>query len=347
MNKVEKPPRRERPRDEVAEAASGDAPGAVVIAVEGLWKDYGKFTALKDLNLEIGAGEIFGFIGPNGAGKSTTIKILTGLLKPSRGKAEINGMDCASGSKELRYQVGYMPDNFGVYEGLKVWEYLDFFCAAYRIPKQQRAETIERVLTVTASQRIKDFYMEALSKGMKQKAGLAKTLLHDPKVVILDEPSSGLDPRARIEMRELIKSLKLMGKTVMVSSHLLSELAEISDKIGIIEKGVLLASGTVDQVMNTFRQELVYELEVVGDTVRAEKALRLLEEKKFLSHVERIGAMFSFKIDSGREADAVKILAILVQNKLAVKSFRPVETDLEDVFMAVTQQHGNENVQVE
>ncbi|MBF0198366.1 MAG: ABC transporter ATP-binding protein [Planctomycetes bacterium] len=313
-----------------------------MIECHNLTKYYDKFKALDDLNLSIAEGEIFGFIGPNGAGKSTTIKVLTGLLQPTKGSATINGLDCASGAKELRYQVGYMPDNFGVYEGLKVWEYLDFFCAAYKIPKKERTECIDRVLDITSSGRIKDFYMEALSKGMKQKAGLAKTLLHDPAVVILDEPSSGLDPRARIEMRELIKKLKEMGKTIMVSSHILTELAEISDQIGIIEKGVLLASGKVSEVMGEFRQELRYEVEILSDSKRASKAMSLFTEKGMVGDVEDLGSLFSFVIPSGEEKDAAKILELLIKNKIIIKSYRPVESDLEDVFLKVTNQHGNE-----
>ena len=314
-----------------------------MIEIKNLSKSYQKFKALDRLNLSIGKGEIFGFIGPNGAGKSTTIKILTGLLKPSEGSATIDGIDCSSNAKELRYKVGYMPDNFGVYEGLKVWEYLDFFCAAYRIPKKARQDTIEHVLDITSSQRIKEFRMEALSKGMKQKAGLAKTLLHDPSVVILDEPSSGLDPRARIEMRELIKKLKVMGKTVMVSSHILSELSEISDQIGILEKGVLLASGTVDSVMKKFRQEMRYEVEVLGDVERCKKVLQLIQEKKMIDQLEQLAAMFSFVVPSSSDEMAAKILGLLLKNNVVVKAYRPVEANLEDVFLQVTHQHGNDS----
>ena len=314
-----------------------------MIEIKNLSKSYQKFKALDRLNLSIGKGEIFGFIGPNGAGKSTTIKILTGLLKPSEGSATIDGIDCSSSAKELRYKVGYMPDNFGVYEGLKVWEYLDFFCAAYRIPKKSRQDTIEHVLDITSSQRIKEFRMEALSKGMKQKAGLAKTLLHDPSVVILDEPSSGLDPRARIEMRELIKKLKVMGKTVMVSSHILSELSEISDQIGILEKGVLLASGTVDSVMKKFRQEMRYEVEVLGDVERCKKVLQLIQEKKMIDQLEQLAAMFSFVVPSSSDEMAAKILGLLLKNNVVVKAYRPVEANLEDVFLQVTHQHGNDS----
>lgn len=314
-----------------------------MIKIEHLTKNFNKFKALTDLNLEIAEGEIFGFIGPNGAGKSTTIKILTGLLKPTSGKASIDGLDCTKGARELRYKVGYMPDNFGVYEGLRVWEYLDFFCAAYKIPKKERSDLIDEVLDITSSNRIKDFYMETLSKGMKQKAGLAKTLLHDPSVVILDEPSSGLDPRARIEMRELIKKLKKMKKTVMVSSHILSELSEISDKIGILEKGVLLAAGTVEEVMVEFQPDLMYELEVLGDVARSQKVLKLMAQKKLIAGIERVGAMFSFKICKPTDEEAAKILNLLMKNKIMVKSFRPVEADLEEVFLQVTEQHGNED----
>jgi ABC-2 type transport system ATP-binding protein len=315
-----------------------------VIKIEHLSKSFQKFKALDDLSLDIAEGEIFGFIGPNGAGKSTTIKVLTGLLKPTSGKASIDGIDCTKGSRELRYKVGYMPDNFGVYEGLRVWEYLDFFCAAYKIPKKERTDVIDNVLEVTSSQRIKDFYMETLSKGMKQKAGLAKTLLHDPSVVILDEPSSGLDPRARIEMRELIKKLKSMNKTVMVSSHILSELSEISDKIGILEKGVLLASGTVEEVMVEFQPDLLYELEVLGDIDRAKKVLLLMKKKGMIDRLEKVGAMFSFRILNPEDEEAAKVLNLLLKNKVLVKNFRHIEADLEEVFLQVTEQHGNEDV---
>lgn len=315
---------------------------STVIKIEHLSKSFQKFKALDDLTLNIAEGEIFGFIGPNGAGKSTTIKILTGLLKPTSGKASIHGIDCTKGSIDLRYKVGYMPDNFGVYEGLRVWEYLDFFCAAYKISKNKRTDLIESVLEITSSQRIKDFYMETLSKGMKQKAGLAKTLLHDPNVIILDEPSSGLDPRARIEMRELIKKLKSMKKTVMVSSHILSELSEISDKIGILEKGVLLATGTVEEVMVEFQPDFFYELEVVGEIERAKKILLLMKKKGLIERLERVGAMFSFSILNSKDEEAAKVLNLLLKNNIKVKNYRQVEADLEEVFLQVTDQHGNE-----
>ena len=315
---------------------------STVIKIEHLTKSFQKFKALDDLTLNIAEGEIFGFIGPNGAGKSTTIKILTGLLKPTSGKASIHGIDCTKGSIDLRYKVGYMPDNFGVYEGLRVWEYLDFFCAAYKISKNKRTDLIESVLEITSSQRIKDFYMETLSKGMKQKAGLAKTLLHDPNVIILDEPSSGLDPRARIEMRELIKKLKSMKKTVMVSSHILSELSEISDKIGILEKGVLLATGTVEEVMVEFQPDFFYELEVVGEIERAKKILLLMKKKGLIERLERVGAMFSFSILNPKDEEAAKVLNLLLKNNIKVKNYRQVEADLEEVFLQVTDQHGNE-----
>jgi len=314
-----------------------------MIEIKNLSKSYGDFKALDNLSLSIARGEIFGFIGPNGAGKSTTIKILTGLLEPTSGEAFIDSIDCRSGSKELRMKVGYMPDNFGVYGDLNVWEYLDFFCAAYRLPKKNRKDTIERVLEITSSMRIKDFKMGALSKGMKQKAGLAKTLLHDPEVVILDEPSSGLDPRARIEMRELIRKLKSMDKTVMVSSHILSELADISDKIAILEKGALLAFGTVKEVMDTVRQDLLFECEVFGDPTRCSKALSLIEEKGLINSIEQVASLFSFTLSDGNPESAGKVLQILVKNGINLKAFRPVEADLEEVFMRVTQQHGNDS----
>src|SRR6266849_230112 len=233
-----------------------------VIQIRHLRKEYKDLVAVKDLNLELEQGDIFGFIGPNGAGKTTTIKMLATLLIPTAGTALVNGIDVVRHPEQIRSIVGYMPDFFGVYDDIKVWEYLDFFAAAYRVPKNKRPQIIDDVLTLTDLNVKKDSYVESLSRGMKQRLCLAKTLVHDPKVMLLDEPASGLDPRARIEIRELLKELKSMGKTIIISSHILPELADFCNKIGIIEQGELVVSGEVQAIMQQVSGARVYEWKV-------------------------------------------------------------------------------------
>jgi len=204
-----------------------------MIETRNLTKNYGNLTAVDNLNLTIKEGDIFGFIGPNGAGKTTTMRILVTLLEPTRGKAVINGLDVGRNGKKVRRMVGYMPDFMGVYDDLKVFEYLEFFAAAFDIERKKRKSIVEGVLELTDLQSKARATVDSLSRGMQQRLGLARVLIHDPKVLILDEPASGLDPRARIEIRELLRELKRMGKTIMISSHILSELEEICDHVGI------------------------------------------------------------------------------------------------------------------
>src|SRR5580704_1069370 len=221
----------------------------IVITIQNLRKDYKGLTAVKDLSLHLDAGDIFGFIGPNGAGKTTTIKMLATLLKPTSGRAAIDGVDVVANPEAVRERIGYMPAFFGIYDDMRVWEYLDFFAAAYRLPRAKRPRIIDDVLNLTDLIGKKDSYVEELSTGMKQRLCLAKTLIHDPKVLLLDEPAAGLDPRARIEVKELFKELKAMGKTIIISSHILPELADFCNKVGIIERGELLISGDVKEIM--------------------------------------------------------------------------------------------------
>src|SRR5688572_12499781 len=227
-------------------------------------KDYGEFRAVECLNLKIEAGELFGFIGPNGAGKSTSIRFLATLLKASRGEGMVNGFSVTREPMKVRHSIGYMPDNFGVYDGMKVWEFLDFFAVAYRIPKAQRKKIIKDVLELLDLGHKRDDFVNGLSKGMKQRLCLAKTLLHDPPVLILDEPSAGLDPRARIEVKALLKELRRMGKTILISSHILSELADCCTAIGIIERGQLLMSGPIDEVYRRIRANRTVEVRFVN-----------------------------------------------------------------------------------
>src|SRR5579875_2633598 len=249
-----------------------------IVQVKGLEKVYRvgrqKLHAVKGIDLELEQGDIFGFIGPNGAGKTTTLKILATLLPPTAGTALIAGHDVVTEPDAVREVIGYMPDFFGVYDDIKVWEYLDFFAAAYRIPKARRAGIIDDVLALTDLTVKKDSYVEELSTGMKQRLCLAKTLIHDPKVLLLDEPAAGLDPRARIEIKELFKELRAMGKTIVISSHILPELADFCNHVGIIERGRMLISGSVTEVMNQVSGGRMLIVRLLGD---AESAVRLLE----------------------------------------------------------------------
>ena len=223
-------------------------------------KDYGDFTAVQRLNLKIEAGEMFGFIGPNGAGKSTTIRFLATLLKATRGEGIVNGHSVTQDPMGVRQSVGYMPDSFGVYDGMKVWEFLDFFAVAYRIGRSKRKKVILDVLELLDLSHKRDDYVNGLSRGMKQRLCLAKTLVHDPPCLILDEPASGLDPRARVEVKALLKELRRMGKTILISSHILTELADCCTSIGIIERGELLMNGPIDEVYKRIRSDRIIEV---------------------------------------------------------------------------------------
>src|ERR1041385_2745021 len=244
-----------------------------MLQVQHLRKEYRNLVAVKDLTFSLEQGDIFGFIGPNGAGKTTTIKILATLLRPTSGRALIDGVDVTREPDRVRGIIGYMPDFFGVYDDIKVWEYLDFFAAAYKIPRAKRPGIIDDVLELTDLTVKKEAYVEELSRGMKQRLCLAKTLVHDPKVLLLDEPASGLDPRARIEIRELLKELQSMGKTIIVSSHILPEMEEFCNKIGIIERGEMIVAGDVNTIARQVRGQHTIEIGIVEEVERAEAIL--------------------------------------------------------------------------
>ncbi len=231
---------------DAAATPDGSAP---VVEARGLTKRYGAFVALDDLDLRIGSGVVFGFIGPNGAGKTTTLRILATLLEQTSGEAWVAGHSVAREPQAVRRAIGYMPDSFGVYDNMKVWEYLDFFAATYGIERRRRLGLIDDLLALVDLGEKKDGYVEALSRGMKQRLCLARALVHDPQLLLLDEPASGLDPRARIELRALLRQLGALGKTVIVSSHILTELADMCDEVGIIERGRLLAAGPVSDLL--------------------------------------------------------------------------------------------------
>jgi ABC-2 type transport system ATP-binding protein len=303
-----------------------------MITLEGFGKDYGDFTAVGELNLQIDAGETFGFIGPNGAGKSTTIRFLATLLRASRGKGTVAGCDVMADPVGVRQAVGYMPDNFGVYDGMRVWEFLDFFAVAYRIGRTQRKQIIDNVLELLDLTHKRDDFVNGLSRGMKQRLCLAKTLVHDPPVLILDEPSSGLDPRARIEVKALLKELRKMGKTILISSHILTELSDCCTSIGIIERGKLLMHGPIDQVYRQLRRNRMVEIQFLDGAaagmsiLRSHPALRSIEQRP-------TAVVAELETDDNGLAD---LMHTLVTAGVRMKSFNDSDPTLEDVFMTVT-----------
>jgi ABC-2 type transport system ATP-binding protein len=295
-------------------------------------KDYGDFTAVENLNLKIDAGEMFGFIGPNGAGKSTTIRFLATLLKATHGEGIVNGHSVTQQPMAVRQSVGYMPDNFGVYDGMKVWEFLDFFAVAYRISRSQRKKIIQDVLELLDLAHKRDDFVNGLSRGMKQRLCLAKTLLHDPPVLILDEPTSGLDPRARIEVKALLKELKRMGKTILISSHILTELADCCSSIGIIERGQLLMHGPIAEVYRRIRRNRIVEIRFVENMDKGLSILRSAPQLRDIT-VEDSRAVVELETD---DRGVASILEQLLQAEVRVRSFAEKEPTLEDVFMLVT-----------
>ncbi|WP_312095174.1 ABC transporter ATP-binding protein [Niallia sp.] len=306
-----------------------------MIEIKGLSKKYGKFTALEPLDLQIDAGCVFGFVGQNGAGKSTTFSILATLLAPTSGTATINGADIIKQPKEVRKQLGYMPDFFGVYDQLKAEEYLDFYGASYGIPAAQREKLIPQLLElVNLSHKRKD-YVDLLSRGMKQRLCLARSLIHDPAVLILDEPASGLDPRARIEMREILKELKNMGKTILISSHILPELAEMCDVIGILDQGKLVAQGTVSAIQQQLQSEKIISVK----TFDIPKTLAFLEENPRITKMEVLedGKTIQFLFKGGDE-DQLDLLKTAIKKEIPIISFAEMESNLEDVFMEITKE---------
>lgn len=299
-------------------------------------KAYGDFVALESLDLAIEKGDTFGFIGPNGAGKTTTMQILSTLLEPTDGVATVGGYSVVEHPDEIRRLLGYMPDKFGVYDGMKVWEYLDFFAGAYRLPKPTRSQSIADVLELTELTQKRDFFVEALSTGMRQRLCLAKTLLHDPQVLILDEPASGLDPRARIEMRELLKELTRMGKTIMISSHILPELADFCNRIGILEAGKLVTSGRVDDIMATLRADRRIKVKLLRNGEKAAEMLQADEHVCDLEWEQKEQSLLQFAFTG--DLDQLALLSQkLSASEYGLVGFEEEKTDLEDLFLKVTQ----------
>jgi ABC-2 type transport system ATP-binding protein len=304
-----------------------------MIEVSHFTKRYGEFVAVDDLSFSIGKGEIFGFIGPNGAGKSTTIRFLATLLRPTAGEGRVAGFSVTAEPMSVRRVIGFMPDDFGVYDGMKVWEFLDFFAVAYEIPRSYRKKIIGEVLELLDLTHKKDDYVNGLSKGMKQRLCLAKTLVHDPPVLILDEPASGLDPRARLEMKALLNELKQMGKTILISSHILSELADFCTSIGIIERGKMLAAGSIQEIQQQIRAHRVIKVRVLDATT--DRAASMLRDDPSIRTVETYDHTITAEFE-GQDPDMARLLDRLVQSGIVVQSFSEEPLSLEEVFMMIT-----------
>lgn len=315
-------------------AAGGSGP---MIETRDLTKMYGDLYALNRLNLTLHQGDVYGFIGPNGAGKTTTMRILATLLNPTWGEAYVCGHSIYTGSKDIRRMIGYMPDFFGVYDDMKVIEYLEFFAAAYRIKGAARKKICEEVLELVDLTYKRDALVTSLSRGMTQRLGLARVLLHDPQVLLLDEPASGLDPRARIEIRALLKELRSMGKTILVSSHILPELADICNKIGIIEQGALLVNGAVVDVMRQVRTDVVLNVMVSEQMADAADFLERQEEVESVDEKTDLNDRTYLVVKLKPEVTTYGFLAQrLIENGFDLTLFREDEINLETAFMHLT-----------
>jgi ABC-2 type transport system ATP-binding protein len=285
-----------------------------------------------DLDLKVPAGALFGLIGPNGAGKTTTLRMLAGLLEPSAGEILLNGQPVNHDWRELKRQIGYMPDFFGVYEDMLVWEYLDFFARCYGMPASRRSQVIAELLELVDLGEKRDAYVHTLSRGMRQRLCLAHALVHDPQVLLLDEPASGLDPRARVEMRELLRELGAMGKTIVLSSHILTELAELCDSVGIIEKGRLVTSGSLDEIRQHALQTRTLRLKILSDP---EQAQAVLQNQPGIGQVYPFEGMLEVEF-LGDESAAADLLRSLVEGGVRVASFSETVSDLEEIFLQLT-----------
>ena len=304
-----------------------------MLSIKGLEKTYGDFKALNGLDLTINKGEIFGFIGPNGAGKSTTMKIVSGLLTPDSGEVYVDGIDAIKRNKELKEKIGYMPDFFGVYDNLKAIEYLEFYGSIYGLSYSEGKKIGMDLLELVNLKDKAEAYVDGLSRGMKQRLCLARCLMHNPKLLILDEPASGMDPRARFEMKNILKNWREMDKTIIVSSHILSELGEICTNIGIIERGKMVCQGTVEEIMEEAKGNNPLFITVIDGV---EEAIKVLKEIPTIGKVTFDKNKITASL-SGNEAEAAEVLRTLINRNIKVTSFNKSEGNLEDLFIKLTE----------
>ncbi|MCS7254102.1 MAG: ABC transporter ATP-binding protein [Armatimonadota bacterium] len=303
-----------------------------MLEVKGLRKEFGQLVAVKDLYFTLKPGDIFGYIGPNGAGKTTTLRMLATLLEPTSGTAILSGIDIVRQPEDARPLIGFMPDFFGLYEGITVWEYLAFFADAYGIPRSERSQVIENVLELADLTVKRDAYVETLSRGMQQRLCLAKTLLHDPLLLLLDEPASGLDPRARAELKELFKEIGAMGKIVIISSHILPELSDFCNKIGIIEKGELLLWGDVDNILRQLQPTKLLTIRCIEN---AETLAEWLSKQPEVINVQIADSIVKAQFIGNDEAQADLLRRIILDGH-KIAAFNEAKMNLEDVFLKVT-----------
>ena len=312
--------------------AAETAPPLPAVHTTGLTRMYGSMTALSSLDLTVNRGDLFGFIGSNGAGKTTTLRILATFLAPSAGTAKVLGHDVVNDADAVRHVIGYMPDFFGVYKDMEVTEYLDFFGACYKIPTAQREKTVNDVLELVGLTEKKGALIGALSRGMQQRLGLARVLIHDPQLLLLDEPASGLDPRARIEMMAILQELQRLGKTIIISSHILSELQTLCNRVAIIEKGKLIYSGPVQGVRDQMASGLIVWVKVAAETDRAVELLKTRTEVAEVSPVDgRIKVLMV-----NHDTDHSFVADTLVRGGLKLVELQEDELGLEEVFLRVT-----------
>lgn len=304
-----------------------------MLKIDNLTKKYGKFKAVDNISLDIKEGEIFGFVGPNGAGKTTTFKMIATLLKPTSGNIYLDGTEISHKNlKTVRNNIGYMPDFFGVYDKLKVSEYMDFYSDIAGIDGRDKINVIGDLLELVGLSNKRNAYVDSLSRGMKQRLCLARCLVHNPKLLILDEPASGMDPRARIQMKEILRELKKMGKTIIISSHILPELAELCTNIGIIEGGKIVVNGPVDEIMLRATGSSVIRIEVLGNK---ERCIKVLKEEPLVKSVTNEDRYIEIDF-SGELTELSTLIKKVVNADIPVISFKPLENNLEDIFMEVT-----------
>jgi ABC-2 type transport system ATP-binding protein len=307
-----------------------------IVTVRGLTKRYDGTLALGGLDLDVASGEIFGLVGPNGAGKTTTLRILATLLPPTAGDAEIAGASIRRNPEQVRRVLGYMPDSFGVYDDMKVWEYLDFFGRCHGLSPDRRRRMIGDLLDLVDLAGKRDVYVATLSRGMQQRLCLAHALVHDPAVLILDEPASGLDPRARVELRELLRELRSMGKTILISSHILPELEELCTSLAIIDAGRVLAQGTLPEIEARLRVGAVLRVRVLGEQPDVDAARDWFAAAAGVASAELIGDALLGLGFTGDDAAAAALLANAVAAGIRVVSFAHAASDLEELFLQVT-----------
>lgn len=303
-----------------------------MLRLKNVTKKYGNFIAVDNLNLEIKKGEIFGFVGPNGAGKTTTMRMIATLLEPTSGEIWINDRNLNEDLNGVRSQIGYMPDFFGVYNDLKVEEYMTFYGDLNKVPEKELNKRIDQLLELVGLTEKKNAYVDALSRGMKQRLCLARALIHNPELLILDEPASGMDPRARVHMKNILKELKSMGKTVIISSHILPEIAEICTSIGIIERGKIITRDSVDGIINSAGENNIVRIKTLN---KVEELETILRENPYITEVQNRDYEFAVEFNGSDEKKA-ELLKDIVKANISIVNFGNTDQNLEDIFMKVT-----------